>query len=197
MTDSGPLDVLAVDNDGTLVIMELKNKAADGHLDQGLRYYDWCRQNISWLSQAYANFDIQPDSNPRLLLVAPSFTETVLKIAKYVDVDLQLIEYRAIANGAYELGLICSEKDYGQPPEPPVIPSIEKKLEYFQDNKARELLKSILTELQTKGIELKPIHGRWISAWYKNKRFMYLSPNRNYSVVRILSHEGNWAPRLK
>ena len=46
-TDSGPLDILAVDSDGTLVVIELKNEAADGHLDQGLRYYDWCRQKIS------------------------------------------------------------------------------------------------------------------------------------------------------
>jgi len=52
MTDSGPLDILAVDDEGTLVIIELKNEAAEGHLDQALRYYDWCRQNISWISKA-------------------------------------------------------------------------------------------------------------------------------------------------
>lgn len=195
-TDSGPLDILAVDSDGTLVIMELKNEASDGHLDQGLRYYDWCRQNIAWIKKAYEKYKIVPENNPRLILVAPSFTETVLRISKYVDVDLQLIEYRAIIDENNELGLICTERDLGQPPEPPVIPSMEKKLEYFKDTKARELFKTILAELQSKGIELKPIHGRWISAWYKNKQFMYLAPNRNYSIVRIWSPEGTWTSRL-
>jgi len=50
-TDTGPLDILGVDADGTPVVIELKNEAAEGHLDQGLRYYDWCRQNIAWITQ--------------------------------------------------------------------------------------------------------------------------------------------------
>src|SRR3990172_5259164 len=66
-TDSGPLDILAVDSEGTLVIIELKNEASDGHLDQGLRYYDWCRLNISWISQIYsAQYQIDPNLQPRL-----------------------------------------------------------------------------------------------------------------------------------
>jgi len=39
LTDSGPLDILAVDEEGTLVVIELKNEAYDGHPDQGLRYH--------------------------------------------------------------------------------------------------------------------------------------------------------------
>jgi RecB family endonuclease NucS len=42
-TDSGPLDILAVDEDGVLTLIELKNEVDDGQLDQGLRYYDWAR----------------------------------------------------------------------------------------------------------------------------------------------------------
>jgi RecB family endonuclease NucS len=70
MTDSGPLDILAIDSDNCLVIIELKVEAVDGHIDQGLRYYDWCRQNISWIAQAYKSFKINPEINPRLILVA-------------------------------------------------------------------------------------------------------------------------------
>lgn len=84
-TDSGPLDILAVDSDGTLVVIELKNEASEGHLDQGLRYYDWCRQNISWIVAAYASkAKINTDASPRLMLVAPAFTDTVKRIAKYI-----------------------------------------------------------------------------------------------------------------
>jgi RecB family endonuclease NucS len=93
MTDSGPLDILAVDSDNCLVIIELKIEAVDGHIDQGLRYYDWCTQNISWIAQAYKSFDINPENSPRLILIAPAYTETVKRIAKYIDADLQLYEY--------------------------------------------------------------------------------------------------------
>ena len=58
MTDSGPLDILAVDSEGTLIIIELKNEATESHLDQALRYYDWCRQNISWISKAYSSNEL-------------------------------------------------------------------------------------------------------------------------------------------
>src|SRR3972149_6470941 len=73
-TNTGPLDILGVDAEGTLVVIELKNEAAEGHLDQGLRYYDWCRQNLAWIAQAFKDFEINMKTLPRLFLIAPSFT---------------------------------------------------------------------------------------------------------------------------
>lgn len=131
------------------------------------------------------------------MLIAPSFTETVRRIAKYVDVSLHLIEYHAFEDEKGERGILCTEIDYGQPPEPPEIPTIEKKLEYFQDGKVRELFKSVLNELQSKQIEIKPIHGLWISFWYKGKRFMYMGPKRSFFVAEVLSPGGNWAARRR
>jgi Holliday junction resolvase-like predicted endonuclease len=163
-TDSGPLDILAVDSDGTLVVVELKNEAAEDHLDQGLRYYDWCRRNISWIASAYSGkANINMDATPRLMLVAPAFTETVKRIDKYIDAELDLIEYHAFENEKKERGLICTAIDYGQAPMPPEIPTIEKKMEYFQSDKVRELFRSVLEELAAKQVEIKPIHELWIS----------------------------------
>ena len=122
-TDTGPLDILGVDADGTLVVIELKNEAAEGHLDQGLRYYDWCRQNIAWISQAFKEHHINNEVLPRLILVAPSFTETVRQIAKYVaiGVELKLCEYQAVENEKGEMALICREVDFGEPAERPAL----------------------------------------------------------------------------
>jgi len=197
-TDSGPLDILAVDSDGTLVVIELKNEASDGHLDQGLRYYDWCRQNISWIANAYSTkTKINAEVTPRLMLVAPAFTETVKRIAKYVDAELDLIEYHAFENEKGERGLICAAIDYGQAPVPPEIPSIEKKMEYFQSENVKELFQSVLEELTGKQVEVKPIHGLWISLWYRGKRFMYMAPKRNFFVVKVLKSDGNWIERIR
>jgi hypothetical protein len=199
MTDSGPLDVLCVDSEGTLVIIELKNEAHDLHLDQGLRYYDWFRDNMAWVSQAHKEFKIVPEAPPRLILVAPSYTDTVKRISKYIldDVGLQLFEYHALVNEKNEKALICTEIDFGQPPEPPPIATLDKKLEYFQDSKVKELFQNVLSELQAKGIEIKPINGLWISCWFKNKRFMYLSPKRNFFIVKVLKIDDSWTGRMR
>jgi hypothetical protein len=197
-TDSGPLDILGVDSLETLVVIELKNEASDGHLDQGLRYYDWCRQNVSWIAAAYAGkAKIKAENSPRLLLVAPSFTETVRRIAKYVNAELELIEFHAFQNEKGERGLICNSIDFGQAPVPPEIPSIEKKMEYFQSEKVKELFQEVLTELGTKHVEIKPIHELWISFWYRGKRFMYAAPKRNFFVVEVLKTDGNWSDRIR
>ncbi len=54
-SDSGSLDILALDIDGALVVIEVKATEDDGQLDQGLRYYDWVRNNLLFLSHSYSN----------------------------------------------------------------------------------------------------------------------------------------------
>jgi len=197
-TDSGPLDILAADSDGTLGVIELKNEADEGHLDQGLRYYDWCRQNISWIASAYASkAKIVAENSPRLMLIAPSFTETVHRIAKYVEVELELIEYHAFKNEKGERGVICNSIDFGQASMPPEIPSIEKAIDYFQSDKVRKLFKEVLAELGSEQVEPKPISWGWISFWYKGKRFMYAGPRRNFFAVEILKTDNNWSKRIR
>jgi len=61
------------------------------------------------------------------MLIAPSFTDTVKRISKYVDVELYLIQYHAFEDEKGERGILCNEIDYGQPPVPPEIPTIERK----------------------------------------------------------------------
>ncbi len=182
-TKTGPLDILGVDSEGTLVVIELKNEAAEGHLDQGLRYYDWCRTNLAWIAEAYKEFGINLKSLPRLFLIAPSFTDTVKQIAKYVavGVDLRLLEYHAVENEKGEKGLICRELDFGQPPEPPRIISLAEKAKHFEDTKVRKLWESILAELSKQGIEVKPVSGLSVTLWYKGKRFMWMAPRKRFS----------------
>lgn len=140
---------------------------------------------------------IKAENTPRLLLIAPSFTETVRRIAKYVNAELELIEFHAFQNEKGERGLICNSIDFGQAPVPPEIPSLEKKMEYFQSEKVKELFQEALNELKAKQVEIKPIHDLWISFWYRGKRFMYAAPKRNFFVVEVLKTDGNWSGRIR
>lgn len=196
-TDTGPLDLLGVDSDSTLVVVELKNEASDRHLDQGLRYYEWCRLNLAWIANAYGTYGISEKSPPRLVLIAPSFTETVKRIAKYVDVELQLLEYHAIEDEQGGRGLICTEIDYGELGDLPAIPTIAEKLQYTRNEEVRQVCAQALAELHERGVEARPIHGQWITFWYRGKRFMRVSPRREFFVVDVLSPDGEWHGRQR
>jgi len=191
-TESGPLDILAIDSDGSTVIIELKNKAEEGHLDQGLRYYDWIRNNIAWLAKTYSSFGLNPDRSIRLLLIAPSFTDNVQRAAKYIDVELQLFRYQAIQDSKGERAIICTEIDIGQPSEPPEILSEAEKINYIQDEKIRDLFKTALDELNKTGIERRSIKHYWFSFWFKGKRFLYMCPKRKFFVAEVLNPDGTW-----
>jgi hypothetical protein len=193
-TDTGPLDILGVDADNTLVVIELKNEAAEGHLDQGLRYYDWCRQNIAWITQAFKDHGINDKVLPRLVLIAPSFTEIVRKIAKYVavGVDLKLYEYQAVENEKGEEGLICRELDFGEPPEPPKIIPVSEKAKKFEDPKVKRLWEQVISQLPRQHIEVRSVSGYTVTLWYKGKRFMWMRPRRKWFSADILSPAGGW-----
>jgi len=193
-TDSGPLDILGVDAEGTLVVIELKNEAAEGHLDQGLRYYDWCRQNVAWIAQAFKTYGVNDKALPRLVLIAPSFSDTVRQIAKYVaiGVALKLYEYQAVENEKGEKGLICREVDFGEPPEPPRIMSLADKAKRFEDPKVKRLWERVVAEMPKQQVEVKCIAGHDVTLWYKGKRFMWMTPRRKWFSANVLSPAGGW-----
>ena len=148
-TDGGPIDLLGVDAEATLVVLELKTEAVDGHLDQGLRYYDWCTHNLARITHGYnSQIWVNPAAPPRLILIAPSFTDMVKRLARHIDIELQLFAYQAFENEKTANTVIFTEIDLGQPPEPPPILTREKELEYLRDAQVKDLFKAVLSPLQ-------------------------------------------------
>jgi len=199
-TDSGPLDILAVDKDDILVVIELKNEMDNGQLDQGLRYYDWVRTNLEWISRSFSKekgVKIDVTQEPGLILIAPEFSENLKRISKYVSIPLDLMEYIAIELPNGEKHVICRVIDYGAPSEPPVIPTREGHLKYIEDGKVQQLCRTCLQQLENLGIEIRPIKGRWFSLWYKKKRFMYLGCKKRFFVCEIQGPDGTWTERFR
>lgn len=191
-TDSGPLDILAIDLNGSAVVLELKIGAEEDHLDQGLRYYDWVRKNIAWLARTYSAFGLNPDRPIRLALIAPSFTDNVRCTAKYVDIELQLFQCQAVRDSRGERTIFCTEIDIDQPSEPPEILSEAEKINYIQDEKVRSLFKTALDELNKIGVERRSISHLWFSFRFKGKRFLYMCPKRKFFVAEVLNPDGTW-----
>jgi hypothetical protein len=197
-TDSGPLDLLGLDeDDGTLVVCELKVKPDELHLDQGMRYYDWCRENIAWLHKSYP--DIETENPPRLILISPSFHSTVKRVARYLQevVGLRFLEYQAIQDANGEKGLVLRKLVI----EPPSIPTTVNTIPQIMGNLADTAAKAVLTDahrdLTAKGIELRPLTNNWISLWYNSKRFAYLGVKKKFFVVEVITLENTWAARQR
>jgi len=94
--DRGPLDVLLVDSGNALVIAELKVTEDDGMLVQGIDYFDYVTRNIEAFARGYREKEIEPTQEPRLFLVAPSFSSLLLDRCKWVDIALSLFSFQCL-----------------------------------------------------------------------------------------------------
>ena len=195
-TDSGPLDILASDADKVLTVIELKNEIDDKQLDQGLRYYDWVKSNIQWITKHFPD-KVDSEQEPRLILIAPGFSENLKRIAKYVNVSLDLLEYTVIQLPDGEKHVLCKPVEIGKPSEPMILPTREGHLKRIENEKVRKFCEDCLNQLQNMGIEIRPIQNYWFSMWYKGKRFMYLGCKKKFFVCEIQRQDGSWTPRIR
>lgn len=93
------LDVLCHDQNGQLVILELSVQRDDNIVFEGLRCLEYIERVKGLLTATYTTAKINTSEKPRLIIVAPSFSDTMLNLAKYitgVQVDLYEWEYLKI-----------------------------------------------------------------------------------------------------
>ena len=195
-TDSGPLDMLGSDSDNVLTVIELKTSIDDTQLDQGLRYYDWALSNIEGLSRNYPE-KIDVYQQPRLVLIAPRFSDNLKRIVKYVNVNIDLKEYHALELPTSEKAVICTSIRIEKPSGPTEIPKIENHLKIIEREKIRSFCEKCLKELENKEIKLQALSDGWISAWYRNKRFMYIGCKKKFFVCQIERIDGSWSNRIR
>lgn len=94
--DNTTLDILCHDNDGQLVILQLNVNEDDNMLLRGIQSLDYVDKLKSFLKATYNKYKINEKKKPRLILVAPSFSETLCHAIEYmqgVHIDLYGWEY--------------------------------------------------------------------------------------------------------
>jgi hypothetical protein len=93
--ECGRLDVLAVDKDGSFVILELKSHPVGSSIVfQALQYYECLLNNIEEFKRAY-NVDGEP--GVRLILVAPEFNPAVYTVLKHIKPEVEFREYTVVS----------------------------------------------------------------------------------------------------
>jgi len=96
VNDKTTLDVLCHDSNGQLVIIQLSVQEDDMTLLQGLQSLDYVDKFKSFLKATYNKHKIDDKEKPRLILIAPSFSDAVKRAVesmKGIRVDLYEWEY--------------------------------------------------------------------------------------------------------
>lgn len=164
-TARGPLDVLLVDSGNALIVAELKTYQDDGMLMQALDYFDYVSTNLDGFARVYKQFNIDVTQPPRLFLIAPSFSQTLLNRCKWIDeeVKISLFLYKyIISKDTKEDTIVFLETEIPPRPKREEEYSISKLLNYIKDDSARQSAKRFLEELESwnpKAVEIRPRSG--------------------------------------
>jgi len=199
--ESGRPDILAIDSNQALTIIELKSiPAGVNAVVQIIGYYEWFVSNLALFTKPFPN--INSDQGIRLIIIAPHFSQETIQLAKYLDLDISLVQYTAIKNiETKDIGIIYEDIDVS-PEEGPGVSfrSIEDIEKYFSDETLLEEFKKVISELKELGIEISPYKGGknfWIECKYKNEDIGYFQPRRRYFNCQIYDEENEkyiWPP---
>lgn len=144
----GPLDILAVDSGKSLAVIELKVSESDEMLMQAIDYYHWVFEHIDSIKRMYPTSGVDYRQAPRLILIAPSFSNALLKRALYLKVQPELFTYKCLeAEG--KRGLLFEAVNLPAIPEIPPSPKPKQELiDYVTVAPVRDLLKTACNELR-------------------------------------------------
>ncbi len=96
INDKTTLNVLCHDDNGQLVILQLSVSEEDTMLFQGMQSLDYVDKFKSFLKATYNKHKIDDKEKPRLILIAPSFSEALKRAVesmKEIRIDLYEWEY--------------------------------------------------------------------------------------------------------
>jgi hypothetical protein len=190
-TTTGRLDMLLADSGSALVVAELKVTQDDNMLMQGLDYFDYVTSHLETYARLYSTRNIDIHQQVRLLLVAPSFSQTLVNRAKWLNVSLSLFTYSAIQmEGERDPIVVFAEREVetlspAQSERDAHVYTLEDHLGYATDLSVRDRIIKLMETAKhwTFGhISIDPIkhslsfkvNGRW---------FAYLDVRRKHFLV--------------
>ncbi len=194
-TNRGPLDLLMVDSGNALVVAELKVVEEDSMLVQGIDYYDYISRNLEGFARIYKDYNIDPKQSIRLVLIAPSFSISLINRCKWIDIPISLFTFKAIKlENSKEIIPVFAETTIPSTPEILESYSLDDRLKYITDNDSRNNAKNLLKDIQDwdkTNILIEPTKYD-ISLKSSGRVFAYLSPRRQFYVIYTYDNEKKW-----
>ncbi len=194
-TTRGPLDLLMIDSGNALVVAELKVVEEDSMLVQGIDYYDYISKNLEGFARIYRDHSIDPKQSIRLVLIAPSFSISLINRCKWIDIPISLFTFKAIKlENSKEIIPVFAETTIPSTPEILESYSLDDRLKYITDNDSRNNAKNLLKDIQDwdkTNILIEPTKYD-ISLKSSGRVFAYLSPRRQFYVIYTYDTEKKW-----
>ena len=195
-TERGPLDVLFSDSGNALIVAELKVVEDDGMLVQGIDYYDYVTSNIEGFARAYKDKKVDPKQKPRLFLIAPGFSVSLLNRCKWIDIPISLFTFQCIAfeDNLKEIIPIFNEITIPSIPTKVEVYTISQRLSYITDNKVKKTVEDFLKEINewdADKILIEPTKYD-VSIKVSGRVFSYLGPRRKHFIIYTYDSENKW-----
>ena len=192
IADGGRPDVLAVDEDGSLVVLELKAEAADiNAVDQGLRYVEWLEDNIELVARAYPK--VNPTGEIRLLIIAPAFHDNLHRLVRHIGMDVGVIRVQALRDvETGEIDVLFHREPRRRRRSKSALLSVDDIANYIVDRGVREAFDAIRAELISLDVELRPHkggRGHWIECTYAGEDIGYLRTRQRYILCQYYDGE--------
>ncbi len=195
-TARGPLDVLFVDSGNALVVAELKIVEDDGMLMQGVDYYDYVLRNLDGFARAYKQHRIDPKQEPRLFLIAPSFSVTMLNRINWINIPISLFTFQCIEFDDSKGDITPVYNELSTPAAPEIVEaySLDERYNYITDLKIRNMAQKLVTEMQTwdnERVLVEPTKYD-ISIKYSGRVLATVAPRRKHFMIYTSNSEGKW-----
>jgi len=190
------IDMLCVDSQGVLSIVEIKLESDEHQMEQAIIYYDWALSNLDWINNSYPRYKIK-DENPRIILIAKDFPESVITLAKYFNnyvTKVTLMKYITLKIDS-EARVVCTEQSL---PEVPTIPerpkTVDEIIQYITDPKVRSVAEETRSKIKSLNENIEETATKWdVSYKYKGRVLCYLYPRRQFFAIGWRSAEtGEW-----
>jgi hypothetical protein len=165
-------------------------------LVQGLDYYDYVTSNIEGYANAYKDKRIDPRQDPRLFLVAPSFSMSLINRCKWIDVPVSLFTFQCIEIDDKPGEIIPISKEVAIPsrPQPVAVYTLEERLSYITESSVRKRVETLLEEIkgwEKEKIAVEPTKYD-ISVKISGTLLAYVSPRRKHFVVSTYDSDDVW-----
>lgn len=143
INDKTTIDALCHDENGQLVILQVSTGEDDTALLQGIQSLDYVDKFKSFLKMTYSKHKIDDKEKPRLILVAPNFSDTLRHIVQNIQglrIELYEWEYLKIGDhrGLHLQSIFTWKPANWKPAEKPVEETESKPVEKKNDQKTQK-----------------------------------------------------------
>lgn len=182
--ENGRPDIFAIDSDNSFVLIELKSVKANPYaISQSIRYYEWLIQNLALVARTFPK--INTSANIRIFIIAPSFEEESINIARYLNLDLNLVEYIALQETkTKEIDLIFQPLDTKPlKGSNATFFSVKDIINYISDDTISKEFIKCLEHLKENNIKVEPWKGgkdNWLVCYYDNDDIAFFRTRKNF-----------------